>query len=275
MSIRLMAEVWELTGLEPSEKLILLSLADNSNDSGVCWPSVSNMVRKTGLSERTVQGTVSALVMAGHLTRVQRSGRSTIYTVHPRNHCTPAMAAPPQPLHPTPAVAAPHPRNHCTQNHQRTIIEPSEGREMALTVSSVPEPERSLARIKKGIRTLPAVVANLDAEALETWVAYKREIRKPVRDASLPALAKKLAEFGEDQKAVVEQSIAFGWAGLFALKTENSNVRRTMERPTTYEIHANRLENWARDHGILGVNDSDVRNEVVTNFLHRTTYSLE
>ena len=146
---------------------------------------------------------------------------------------------------------------------------------MALTVSSVPEPERSLARIKKGIRTLPATVPNLDAEALETWVAYKREIKKPVKDASLPALAKKLAEFGEDQKAVVEQSIAFGWAGLFALKTENSNVRRTMERPTTYEIHANRLENWARDHGILGGNDSDVRNTVVADFLNGTPRSLE
>ena len=274
MSIRLMTLVWDMEQLNPTDTLVLLALADNASDEGNCFPSIGTIAKKTRLHERTVQRVCQELIEAGHLSRKNRSGRSNVFNVHPRHTATPVTAAPPAHDHPTPGTRPPHPRRTATHNHQVTINEPSE-REMALTVSSVPEPERSLARIKKGIRTLPATVPNLDAEALETWVAYKREIKKPVKDASLPALAKKLAEFGEDQKAVVEQSIAFGWAGLFALKTENSNVRRTMERPTTYEIHANRLENWARDHGILGGNDSDVRNEVVTNFLHRTSGSLE
>ena len=107
MSIRLMAEVWELGGLDPSQKLVLLSLADNSNDAGVCWPSIANMVRKTGLSERMVQYALAALVEQGHLSRNDRPGRSTVYTVHPRNHCTPATVTPPQWLHPTPATIAP------------------------------------------------------------------------------------------------------------------------------------------------------------------------
>jgi len=240
MSIRLMAEVWELGGLDPSQKLVLLSLADNSNDAGVCWPSIANMVRKTGLSERMVQYALAALVEQGHLSRNDRPGRSTVYTVHPRNHCT--------------------------QNHQVTIIEPSKKKSAAPPTPA----KKGLAKVEN----LPAVVPNLDAEAWDRWLEFRKEIRKPVKAASLAALAKKLAAFGDEQKAVVEQSIAFGWVGLFPLK-ENENGRRTMGRATTtYEIHAQRLENWARDNGVLGRDDPDVRDEVVADFLNGTPRRL-
>jgi hypothetical protein len=117
-------------------------------------------------------------------------------------------------------------------------------------------------------------VPNLDAEAWDRWLEFRKEIRKPVKAASLAALAKKLAAFGDEQKAVVEQSIAFGWVGLFPLK-ENENGRRTMGRETTtYELHAQRLENWARDNGVLGGDDPDVRDEVVADFLNGTPRRL-
>lgn len=55
----------------------------------------------------------------------------------------------------------------------------------------------------------------LNPAAWHRWAAYRVEIRKPIKPASLLAAQRKLAGFGADQPAVVEQSIANGWQGLF------------------------------------------------------------
>ena len=58
----------------------------------------------------------------------------------------------------------------------------------------------------------------LNFEAWEAFTDYRRSIGKPLKPASLQEAAKKLAAFGKDQGAVVTQTIANGWQGLFALK---------------------------------------------------------
>jgi len=58
----------------------------------------------------------------------------------------------------------------------------------------------------------------LDVVAWERWLTYRAGIRKPLKPVSQQAAQKQLAAFGKDQAAVVEQSIANGWQGLFALK---------------------------------------------------------
>jgi len=55
----------------------------------------------------------------------------------------------------------------------------------------------------------------LDPEAWERWEKYRREIRKPIKPASVLAAQQKLAGFGADQAAVVENSIANSYQGLF------------------------------------------------------------
>lgn len=62
----------------------------------------------------------------------------------------------------------------------------------------------------------------LNLPAWQTWEAYRVEIRKPIKPASILAAQRKLAGYGADQNAVVEQSIAQGWTGLFALKPDGS-----------------------------------------------------
>lgn len=117
MSTIIMSQCWPLQ-MSPTQKAVLISLADNANDEGVCWPSVPKIAMRTCLSERAVQAAVRSLVDLGYLVSVERAGRSSVYTVNPRSSCTPAGDAPPHVIHPTPAGAAPHPRSSCTQNHQ-------------------------------------------------------------------------------------------------------------------------------------------------------------
>jgi hypothetical protein len=64
----------------------------------------------------------------------------------------------------------------------------------------------------------PPEVQGLDVEAWARWLSYRRDIGKPIKAASAEAAARKLAAFGGLQASVVEQSVAAGWQGLFALK---------------------------------------------------------
>lgn len=120
-----MTAAWDLK-LDPAAKLVLLSLADQSNDDGACWPSMATLTRRTGLSERTVQRHLLDLASDGHLTRHSRPGRSNWYTVHPRHDDTPVTVSPPSQRRDTPVTMTGHPRHSDTHNRNRTVKEPSD-----------------------------------------------------------------------------------------------------------------------------------------------------
>ncbi|MBJ2215994.1 helix-turn-helix domain-containing protein, partial [Pseudomonas carnis] len=96
-----MSLCWPLQGMSGPQKAVLISLADNANDEGVCWPSVARIAERTCLGERTVQSAIKWLGTTGILSFRERMGRSTMYTL------TPAAYAPPQQMHP--AADAPPP----------------------------------------------------------------------------------------------------------------------------------------------------------------------
>ncbi|MGV8543072.1 helix-turn-helix domain-containing protein [Pseudomonas aeruginosa] len=119
MSTIIMSACWPLQGLTPAQKAVLISLADNANDEGVCWPSVAKIAERTCLSERAVQQAIKVLNECRALSIEARQGRSTMFTV------TPAAFAPPQKVHPrrkcTTAGSAPTPADAAP----RTVIEPT------------------------------------------------------------------------------------------------------------------------------------------------------
>ncbi len=130
MSISLMTDVWKLR-LQAPRKMVLLALADNANDEGTdCWPSVGKLVEKCSMSERAIQGHLSALEEDGYIKRHERLGRSNKFTIYvdqirselmhkaKSNSPTPAKSAPPvsgpdlppQILHPR-KIRTPPPQN--------------------------------------------------------------------------------------------------------------------------------------------------------------------
>lgn len=83
----------------------------------------------------------------------------------------------------------------------------------------VDEDESTRARAAEG----------LDLNAWGIWLQYRKEIGKPVKQVSMPAAQRKLAAHGSNQAAVVEQSIANGWQGLFALKEIQHETRQRID----------------------------------------------
>lgn len=78
-----MSEVWNASCRTHTAKLVLLALADNANDSGWCWPSITHLATKCSLSRRGVIDQVKALEVDGHLSRVKNEGNVTRYCLHP------------------------------------------------------------------------------------------------------------------------------------------------------------------------------------------------
>lgn len=70
MSAKLMGQVFDLS-LPPSQKLLLLAMADHARDDGTgCYPSVSRLAKKTSMTRRGVQKVMGALKSSGRISPV-------------------------------------------------------------------------------------------------------------------------------------------------------------------------------------------------------------
>src|SRR6185437_419470 len=72
MSVRVMADVWEFGPLDPTDRMVLLYLADRADPDGEnCFPSMEQIAKCVCRSKSTVVRCVAALEAAGWL-RVDR-----------------------------------------------------------------------------------------------------------------------------------------------------------------------------------------------------------
>lgn len=128
MSIRLMSTVWDTPlELDPTCRLVLLSLADQANDEGLCWPSVATVARRCGVSPKSARRWLHYLEERGWLRREEKSGTSNRYWLTPPTGDTPPVDGTP-PTHgrgtPPTGDRAPLPPTGAepSENHQ---MEPS------------------------------------------------------------------------------------------------------------------------------------------------------
>ncbi len=70
---------WGLS-LPPTQKLLLLALADNADDAGACWPSLKSLAAKCEVTPRTIQRTIKEFEDGGLIavtSRYASNGRQT------------------------------------------------------------------------------------------------------------------------------------------------------------------------------------------------------
>jgi hypothetical protein len=78
LSIKLMQLVWD-ADLPQSRKFLLLSLADQANDAGECWPSFDTLSQRCSMSRRTVFDSLADLEQEGWLERVPRPNQKVSF----------------------------------------------------------------------------------------------------------------------------------------------------------------------------------------------------
>ena len=83
MSVRWMARVWDLEGLDSIDTLVMLALGDNASDDpgrdGLCWPSLATIARKARCHENTARRRLQALAKRGYLRIEEKAGQSNRY----------------------------------------------------------------------------------------------------------------------------------------------------------------------------------------------------
>lgn len=211
-----MAACWPLAGMSASQKAVLISLADQASDDGVCWPGVGTIAKRTCLSERAVQDALAWLQTVGLIFRTYRANTSTSYTISPSRFdlskapaprgrikgrgadgAPGANGAPPADGAPGGANGAPggadgaplgvqmaHPNHQLNRN--RTVNEPS-------------RPAEPTAVVAAGPAQADADATALQAACRETWTAYAdayaaRYGIAPVRNAPVNAKVKQFVQ---------------------------------------------------------------------------------
>lgn len=211
-----MSAVWDRKDLDPSERLVMLSLADHADDDGYCYPSIKRLCERSSLSERTVQSTIKKLVGRGFLTVNYGAGRNgtNVFIIS----ATPANLAPPQISHP----AADAPRKSRTTPPQISHLPPA-------TVA--PKPSRTIKEPSdnntgEAVACLAEVVGEDLAKA---FVAHRKASKSPLTVGASQLIAKKLAGFA-DPAAAIETSIMNGWKGVFPERPPPAAAAPTVPR---------------------------------------------
>lgn len=186
MSIRLMTAVWARDDLTSTQKLVLLALADWSNDEGLSWPSIEQLIKKSSLKRRAVQITIRSLEEGGFIRREEAIGKGNRYWIsipvqnmHP---CT-TVAPPVHQMHPTPASDAPN----TSKTHQLTT--------------------------KYNIQAKPEGVSD---QVWNDFLEVRKAKKSPLTATGLTRIANEAAKAGWTLEEAIAESVERGWQGFKA-----------------------------------------------------------
>ncbi len=206
------------SSLKPTQRLVMICLADNANNEGICFPSISTIAIKSGLSKRSVINNIQQLVEIGCLLKKYRSRRkggrsSNKYLLFP-NENTQFLSEEDYEIF----------EDLLTQSEGDAPPTQSEGDALAQQTQSEGDALESEPSLKAINRHLPLTPQNTNTEALEMWCEYKG--KKYTQQAKNLA-AKKLAKHSlSTQLEMVEDAIMNGWKGLFEPKQKQTQTHQ-------------------------------------------------
>ena len=175
--------------LPPARRAVLLALADMANAAGTCWPSIATIARRACMSVRSIFTHLKALEGMGLLTRRQRIGRSSLYSLTGQ-----ALA----PSTPAPADAASTP----TASAEQATSAP------APELTPIHQPAQQSApapAIAPTVLTVGTVVQAMRAAGLVG--AYETQSL-----AALVATSGDVTEFTEAATSATQRGRGFAWA---------------------------------------------------------------
>lgn len=213
MSIDATRWAWKQQGISPTQKLVLLSMADRAGEDHTCWPSITRLVQDTGFSDRTIQKAIAGMEAIGLVRRIATSGKVNRYlllgvsareaesmhtakplpgcdaqhaeadSLHPRTTFTPEADSPPNDVHHTPEAGSPHPRTSFTpppndvhpESLRESLREPVKNRERRARARTLDAPPKKSYGEGGNVLLTDAELEKLQAEygAEETAAAIE------------------------------------------------------------------------------------------------------
>ena len=226
MSIAASKWAWDVRGVTPVQKVILLCIADHANKDGEnAFPGIARIADECCMDRSTAMRNIEKLVDAGLLVKIKRTGgegggaKSNLYSVpisESRTERQSRSATAKVALCPTESRSLP------PEPSVNRKIEPPEGKK------------------KSGWGKNPQGV---DPQAWQEWAEYKRG--SPVK-ATITKTANFLGGFSpEKQRKIVDQSIMNTWKGLFEPKEQkSSSPQDLMAEAAKLGIHTRGKSEW-------------------------------
>lgn len=222
--------------MPPTPKAVLISLADNANDQGVCWPSIETISMRTCFSERAVQNAIKWLEQNGLLRAERANGRSTNYVLTPGKYVSKAESTP---AGDAPPPAADAPRSKCTpqEMHPAGDAQPPAGgappppQEVHQPPQEVhpnrkeppfePSQNRNGSPMGDGVEPTSLTAKHLSADGVEgkvarDWLTLRKAKRLPLTPTAWDTVKVEAAKVGMTPAEAVKHSVDSNWAGFKA-----------------------------------------------------------
>ena len=225
MSTAVMALCWPLA-MPPTAKAVLISLADNANDHGECWPSLATISMRTCFSERAVQNAIRWLELAGAVVADRSNGR------HTRYHVTPAGYSPPQEMHPA-AGAAPPPQE--VRQPPQEIPKPPQQ-----VPSNRKEPSRTVKSNRKDERAR-TMLAELPDGLAADFLAVRKAKRAPLTDTAFAGIEREAFAAGVSLETAIRTCVENNWIGFKADWYANLSRKSGAPHATNRQSAADRV----------------------------------
>ncbi|HFE8017060.1 TPA: helix-turn-helix domain-containing protein [Proteus mirabilis] len=247
MSNKLTGYVWDacaVSGVKGTKLMIMVRLADYSSDEGVAYPSVETISRQIGAGISTIRNACNELERDGWLVKKQRRNgnrnASNLYFLNVdklekialeenaklRKQCERLSN-----FHRPDSDRSDSDR---TENSKNVRFDPPEsgvqggfhppesGGDPQVNskhdpqVNSKHDPQELLEGKKSKNKFDPKLAkpSNVSDEVWQDWINFRKEIKKPLTETMCKQQAKKLS-LCTDANAVICNSIANGWQGLF------------------------------------------------------------
>ncbi|WP_417883591.1 helix-turn-helix domain-containing protein [Vibrio rumoiensis] len=208
-------------------KFVLVKLADNANDDGVCWPSYNHIADQCEISRRSAMRHVKILVELGLISVTYRSGEkgnsSNVFRLKLDSVTSDKLSPPSDEVvtedHQPSDTQTPPPSDTVSPRTSHSFEPVSEPKESARKKSKL---------IQKSRLENSELPEQLNTVAWAQWLDYRAKLKKPFKTPRGERRAMneliKLSQGDQTlQQRIVDQSIDFEWVGLFELKTQRGS----------------------------------------------------
>ncbi|MBI6530166.1 helix-turn-helix domain-containing protein [Proteus vulgaris] len=247
MSNKLTGYVWDacaVSGVKGTKLMIMVRLADYSSDEGIAYPSVETISRQIGAGISTIRNACNELERDGWLVKKQRRNgnrnASNLYFLNVDKLEKIALEENAKLRKQREKLLNSHrpdsdrSESDRTENDKNVRFDPPEsGVQVGFhrpesggdpqvnskhdpQVNSKHDPQELLEGKKSKNKFDPKLSkpSNVSDEVWQDWINFRKEIKKPLTETMCKQQAKKLS-LCTDANAVICNSIANGWQGLF------------------------------------------------------------
>lgn len=264
MSFKLVAQVMDIKVGSPLRKIILIKLADQANDEGVCWPSYESIAKTCEISKRSVITHIQKLEKQGFLRIEKRYNKEAGKNFSNKYHLTLSKgSANDSPLEGGANAAL-----------VQMSVEGSEGDSLG-SEGAAPEPinepvnepvnkEVGAKKDKSAFDALSYPVPSfVDKENWNDFVEMRKRIKKPLTETACKRLVNKIIKLDEDGFDVndsLDYSITGDYQTVFERKRKtitqgnnhanNQSTNNKPRRETTEEYKQRMQREFNQEFGI-------------------------